>query len=140
MKTGKQMAKLKSIAIFLFFLVILLSACSKETTPYDKPKKLVKEKQMIDMLVDMHLAEATYTHFRNDSAFKNMTSSVFYYSILDKYQIPDSVFEKSFVYYASSPRNFEKMYRKVMSKLSEMEQEYSGRKLDPLDVDPLKVK
>jgi len=95
---------------------------------------------MIDMLVDMHLAEATYTHFRYDSAFQNLTSSVFYYSILDKYQIPDSVFEKSFVYYASSPRNFEKMYRKVVSKLSEMEQEYSGRKLDPLDVDPLKVK
>ena len=133
------MAKLNSIIIFSFFLIILFSACNKESTPYDKPKKLVKEKQMIDMLTDMHMAEATYNHFRNDSTFKDLTSSVFYYSVLDKYQTPDSVFEKSFVYYASNPRNFEKMYRKVLSKLSEMEQEYSGRKLDPLEIDPLRL-
>ncbi len=134
------MAKLNTIATCLILLIILFSACNKETTPFDKPKKLIKEKEMVNMLVDMHLAEATYNHFRNDSTFQNLTSSVFYYSILDKYQQPDSVFEKSFVYYASNPRNFEKMYRKVMNKISEMEQEFSGRKLDPLEIDPTKMK
>lgn len=83
---------------------------------------------MIEMLMDIHLAEATYTKFRYDSIMKNNSSANFYYSVLDKYQVTDSVFEQSFVYYASLPKDFEKMYRKVMSGLSETEQEYSGRK------------
>ncbi len=83
---------------------------------------------MIKMLVDIHLAEATYQKMRFDSIMKNFTSVDYYYSILEKYEVADSVFEKSFVYYASNPRQFEQMYRKVMNKLSEMEQQYSGRK------------
>lgn len=114
----------------ILFIVILLiftfTSCDKP--PFQKPKKLIKEKQMINMLVDIHMAEATFNQMRNDSLVKNSSSANFYYSILDKYQVPDSVFERSLVYYASSPRHFEEMYRKVMNKLSETEQEYSGRK------------
>jgi hypothetical protein len=140
MKTGKRMTKFNPIVIFSICLIIIFTACDKEPTPYDKPKDLIKEKEMISMLVDMHLAESTYNAYRNDSTFQNLTSSVFYYSILDKYQKPDSVFEKSFLYYAGNPRNFEKLYRKVINKISEMEVEYSGRKIDPLEFDPTKVK
>ncbi|MFW5755884.1 MAG: DUF4296 domain-containing protein, partial [Tangfeifania sp.] len=59
----------------------------------------------------------------------------FYYSILDKHAVQDTAFEQSFVFYASQPRQFEKMYREAMNILNEMEQEYSGRKNDLLDVD-----
>ncbi len=83
---------------------------------------------MIEMLVDIHMAEATFIHMRYDSIVKRSTSANFYYSVLEKYQIPDSVFEKSFVYYASNPKHFEEMYREVMNKLSETEQQFSGRK------------
>lgn len=107
-------------------LVIAVVSCDEPPVP--KPKKLVKEKQMIDMLVDIHLAEATYQRTRGDSVMKVFTSTDFYYSILDKYHVPDSVFERSFVFYASSPRHFEEMYRKVMNRLTEMEQQFSGRK------------
>lgn len=83
---------------------------------------------MIDMLVDVHLADAAFIQMRNDSIVKKSTSTNFYYSVLEKYHVPDSVFEKSFVYYASNPKNFEKMYREVMNKLSVIEQQFSGRK------------
>ena len=53
--------------------------------------------------------------------------------MLAKYHVPDSVFEKSFVYYAANPKNFEKMYRQVMNRLNELEQEYSGRKNELLE-------
>lgn len=88
---------------------------------------------MIDMLVDIHLAEATFNHMRYDSIIRNSSTVNFYYSVLQKYDVADSVFEKSFVYYASNPRNFEKMYREVMNKLSETEQGFSGRKNDVLE-------
>ncbi len=117
-----------------FILAILFSAfisCDNEVIK--KPDHLVKEKQMIDMLADIHLAEATYNRMRYDSIVRNSSSVNFYYSVLDKYNVPDSVFEKSFVYYASNPKNFEKMYREVMNKLSETEQGLSGRKNDILE-------
>lgn len=85
------------------------------------------------MLYDIHLAEATYNQMRGDSIVRKSSSANFYYSVLAKYEVADSVFEKSFVYYASVPKNFEKMYREVMNKLSETEQEFSGRKNDVLE-------
>lgn len=99
----------------------------------EKPNQLIKEKQMIDMLYDLHIAEATYNRMRYDSIIRNSSSANFYFSILEKYETPDSVFEKSFIYYSSTPKNFEKMYREVMNKLSESEQNYSGRKNEVLE-------
>ena len=93
---------------------------------------------MIEMLVDIHLPETTYNRMRSDTLVKNSSSANFYYSVLAKYEIADSVFEKSFVYYASSPKNFEKMYREVMNKLGETEQGFSGRKNDILEFETLK--
>jgi len=110
-------------------------SCDK--LPYEKPKNLIKEKKMIDLLVDIHIAEATYSQMRYDSIFRNTPSSNFYYSILEKHGVADSVFEKSFIFYSSTPKEFEQMYRKVMNKLSQIEQEYSGRKNELLDVDPI---
>lgn len=93
------------------------------------------------MLVDIHLAEATYNQLRyRDSLVERSSSVDFYYTILDKFQVQDSVFEKSFVFYASQPRKFEKMYRQAMNKLSEMEQEYSGRKVELQELELQKKK
>jgi len=128
---------MKKLVTILLLLVFVITSCDDSVVP--KPENLIKEKQMIDMLVDIHLAEATFTRFRYDSTMTNNSSANFYYSVLDKYHVPDSVFEQSFVYYASVPKNFEKMYQKVMSHLSEMEQQFSGRK-EELRFDEEKIK
>lgn len=124
---------MRNIFVLLVFLLIALVSC--EEPPAEKPKHLIKENQMIDMMVDVHLAQATFVNRHNtDSLLKKTTATDFYYSVLDKYQVPDSVFEKSFIYYASSPKKFEKMYRKVTSRLSEMEQEYSERPMEKIEL------
>ena len=123
---------MKKLVAILSLLIVVISACDK--LPVEKPENLLSEKQMVDMLVDIHIAEATYIQMSHDSIIRNGSSSNFYYSILDKYKVPDSVFEKSFIFYASTPKQFEEMYKDVMSKLSEIEQEYSGRKNELLDI------
>lgn len=130
-KFGTFSFKMKKALVILAMIALTFNACDKEV--YPKPRPLIKEKQMINMLVDIHLAEATFNHMRYDSIIRNSSSVNFYYSVLQKYEVADSVFEKSFVYYASNPRNFEKMYREVMNKLSEIEQGFSGRKNDVLE-------
>ncbi len=124
---------MKKLLIIFSLLVLAFVSCDK--VPFEKPKHLIKENKMIDMLVDVHIAEATFNHVRYDTLMAKTTSADFYYSILKKYDVQDSVFEKSFVFYASTPRKFEKMYRKVMNKLSEIEQGYSGRKNELLEFD-----
>lgn len=117
---------------FLFtFIAIAFISCDREVI--EKPRHLVKEKQMISMLVDIHLAEATFNRMQTDSIVRKSSSANFYYSVLEKYEVPDSVFERSFLYYASNPKNFEKLYREVMNKLSETEQGFSGRKNEILE-------
>jgi hypothetical protein len=110
----------------ILFIFILFFSCSKPVV--EKPELLIQEDKMIEMLTDIHLAEATFNARRHrDSLVMKSSSADFYYSILDKHQVPDSVFEQSFVFYASQPRKFEKMYRQAMNRLNEMDQEYSGR-------------
>ncbi|HKI88773.1 MAG TPA: DUF4296 domain-containing protein [Draconibacterium sp.] len=121
--------------VFIIILFVLFAFVSCEEPPAEKPKHLIKENQMIDMIIDVQLAQAMYNSRHNaDTLLKRTTPADFYYSVLDKYNVPDSLFEKSFIYYASSPKKFEKMYRKVMSKLSEMEQEYSDRPNERIDL------
>ena len=122
--------------LFIIFVFLLTGLVSCDKLPIEKPENLISEKEMIKMLVDIHIAEATFNHMRYDSLIKKSSSANFYYSILDKYQTPDSVFEKSFVFYASTPKQFEKMYQDVMNKLSETEQEFSGRKDELLEINP----
>lgn len=129
---------MKKLLLILLLSVFAFVSCEESMVP--KPEVLIKEKQMIEMLVDIHLAEATFTKFRYDSIMKNNSSANFYYSVLDKYEVADSVFEQSFIYYASVPKDFEKMYRKVMNDLSQTEQEYSGRKEELLQFEEEKKK
>lgn len=124
---------MKKVVIILLLSSYVFLSCQR--TVIEKPKPLIKEQQMIEMLFDLHMAEATYRRMRYDSTLKNSSSANFYYSVLEKYEVPDSVFEKSFVYHASNPKNFEKLYRKVINKLSETEQGFSGRKNDILEFD-----
>lgn len=117
---------MKKIIPILILILIVVFGCSQPTI--EQPENLINEDKLIDMMVDVHIAEAAYNTLRNrDSLLLHSSSTEFYYSILQKHQVPDSVFEKSLVYYASQPRRFERMYRKVMNQLTELEQELSGR-------------
>jgi hypothetical protein len=113
--------------IILGIASIMLISCSK--TPVKKPEKLLQENTMVELLVDIHMAEAAFnTRRHRDSMVVKSSSADFYYSILQKHSVQDTVFEQSLVFYASQPRKFEKMYRQVMNQLSEMDQEFSGRR------------
>ena len=67
---------MKKILFISLLLVFAFIACEEPVVP--KPENLVKEKQMIEMLVDIHMAEATFSKFRHDSIMKNNSSENFY--------------------------------------------------------------
>ena len=89
---------------------------------------------MIAILVDVHLASATYfNQVYQDAEAISLTETDLYYSVLHKHNVSDSLFERSFVYYASKPKDFEKMYRKVTNHLTEMEDKHRTRQNELLE-------
>jgi hypothetical protein len=117
----------------ILVMVLVFSACDEPVV--EKPKKLVPRDRMVDMLTDMHIAESVFQNRRysSDQVFQ-FTEADFYYSILKKYNVVDSTFEKSLIYYSSYPKEFEKIYSRVLNKLNEMEQEQLQKQQEPVDI------
>jgi hypothetical protein len=121
---------------FILLLVCFYTYYSCDKPTVEKPGDLISEEKMIALLTDIHLAEATFMNrHHQDSLLRNSSSANFYYSVLKKHEVADSVFERSYVFYLSRPKKFEKMYRMVMNNLNEMEQEFSGRERELIDLD-----
>jgi hypothetical protein len=120
------------LPVFIFIL-LLFWACGESMI--EKPRKLVSRDRMIKILADIHLAEAVYQTGRlgSEDAGK-IKESDYYYSILQKYHMADSTFENSLIYYSSKPKEFEKIYTRVLNYLNEKEQENAKKKQQPVDI------
>lgn len=121
----------------IVMLVLLLgwmgSSCEKPVV--EKPKDLVSKDKMIDMLTDIHISESMYQTRRYTSQdMRKITEADLYYSILKKYDVADSTFERSLIYYSSLPKEYERIYSRVLNKLNEMEQEINKQKNQPVDI------
>ncbi|KOH43232.1 DUF4296 domain-containing protein [Sunxiuqinia dokdonensis] len=114
-----------------YFLLILLAVASfscKEKKGFPKPDNLIKEKQMVDMLYDMHLNEAYANQYRFDKEIAKLESKDLYYSVLEKHGVADSVFAQSVVYYSSLPKVYERIYQQVVDRLNMLQEEANEKK------------
>ena len=75
------------------------------------------------MLVDIHLAKAISQRQYDMPDSLKLSSTDLYYSVLAKYNVADSIFVRSVIFYSSHPKLYEKMYNDVINTLKEMEQE-----------------
>lgn len=114
-------------------LALLSYACLEKSFP--KPDHLISRDQMIDMLTDIHLAEGIYETSRyTDKDINKFDENDFYYSVLHKYEVADSVFEKSLIYYSGRPKDFEKIYTRVVNRLNEMAEEQNKASQQPVNI------
>jgi len=121
----------KIITLLTVFLIV--TSCGKEVIP--KPRKLLSRDKMVSVLVDIHLADAAFQTRRYTSEeMRKYTESDFYYSVLKKHNIADEVFEESLIYYSGKPKEFEKIYTRVISKLNEMEQLEVKKTQQPVNI------
>lgn len=111
----------------------MVAACEEPVVK--KPRKLIPRDKMVEMLTDIHIAESVFQNRRySGEQILKFTEADFYYSILKKYNVADSVFEQSLIYYASLPIEYEKIYSRVLDKLNEMEQEQLKKQQEPVDI------
>lgn len=98
----------------IILLVIGLAACHSD----EKPKNLIDEGSMVNIMTDIHLIEAEI----NNLHFQHQDSSVFMYQnlkvkMLKKYNTDTAVFNASFKYYILNPDKMKPIYAEVKKKL-----------------------
>ncbi len=102
-------------AIILFISILIISACTSNTI-YKKPDDLIPKKQMVNLLVDMYLANAA-SGIKN----KNLEKKINYMPLIyEKYGIDSLRFQRSNTYYISRADLYESIYKKVETRLKKM--------------------
>jgi len=99
-----------------FCLFIFLYACSDNASP----NKIIAKDKMYNVLIDMHLADASLdymaTSYNQDSMLINAKAKYDY--IFSKYGIDSAIFSESLAYYSKNkPAEIVKVYQNVIDSL-----------------------
>ena len=106
--------RLSRVLVWLPLLVGGLTACGTD----DRPGNLVDTNKMANILADVHLAETRVSRLgiasvdSSNLVYKRLESR-----ILRKHGVDPLVYEKSYVYYSSHPREMEIIYKQVVAKM-----------------------
>lgn len=107
--------------VYLVLLIIFISCESK--TKYKKPDNLIPREQMIDLLVDMHIATgALDVKDKNNNRGNNYMALVY-----DKYKIDSARFADSNFYYTSNIVEYENIFKEVQIQLKKIQGQYQTK-------------
>lgn len=83
-------------------------------------------------MVDIYLVQGINIEASKPDSLKKITQTDLYFSVLKKYDIPDTVFVRSLIYYSSFPKDYEKIHTQIMNFMKEKEQQFKPK--DKLNV------
>lgn len=100
---------MKRIAILAFIILLVFGACSR------RPRHVLPETKMVDVLIDIQLAQAIYTR---DNQFNNdLKRDALIEGILKKHKITQAELDSSLVWYSDNIEYYETISDSVSSKL-----------------------
>ncbi len=102
----------------IFVLVIFLSSCTSNTI-MKKPDDLIPKNEMIAIMTDIYLANASYNvRNKHQERQRNYMSLVY-----EKYGVDSARYNRSNLYYMSRIDEYEKMHVKVSENIKKMKTE-----------------
>lgn len=120
--------------IYILVFILLLSCESK--IKFEKPENLLSKEEMIDLLTDMHLANAT-SGINNIQEEKNRNYMSLVY---EKYGIDSVRFAESNLYYAANVDDYEKIFVAVEKRLLVLKKKHQTEMDSILDEADSKMK
>jgi hypothetical protein len=118
---------MKQFIGILLFAAILSGLSSCYSTSIEKPDQLIKKEKFVKMMVDMYLVQGKDMNFNEADSLKKITQTDLYFSVLKKYDVPDTVFVRSLLYYSSSLKEYEKLHVQIVNILNESEQQFKPK-------------
>lgn len=125
---------MKQLIGILLFAALLSGLSSCYSTSVEKPDKLIPKEKFEQMLLDVYLIQGITTGAEKPEELKKITQTDLYFSVLKKYNVPDTVFIRSLIYYSSFPKEYEKMHAQIINSLNESEQQFKPK--DKLNEEP----
>jgi len=98
--------------------VTLFTACKRDP----RPSNALSEKAFINVMVDVHLAEAMYQE-RTRIKMDSLQSRSVYLSALKKNNVTEEQMLATTLYYSRHPRDYDKVFTEVLSKISALMEE-----------------
>jgi hypothetical protein len=119
---------IKTIIRLAFLIMVIvslvISSCSSRKNRLDR-KNLIPEKELIDLLVDIHIADGLLVLPHIDAWTSKLDSITSYYQIIEKHGFTKDNLDKTMKYYfIKDPKTLNKIYDQVLGILSEMESRY----------------
>jgi hypothetical protein len=107
---------IRKIAFISF--VFLLCACSSKDENIKIPENVIPPEEMVSILVDFHLVEASVIKSQEDNADINQLTNFRYRSILTKHKISRKKLDESIAFYTEHMKEMHKIYEQVVVELS----------------------
>lgn len=82
-----------------------------------KPKDLLSEEEMVNVLIDIHLTEGIASSLPIPYDSSQVLYSLLEQEVFVKHQMQDSVFTRSMIYYLQDPAIMDRIYARVIDSL-----------------------
>jgi hypothetical protein len=113
--------------IFIFLIVLLVIAgCRRDPIPL----RAIDRKTFINILVDINIAESMYLE-KGRIGLDSLQSKSLYLSVLKKYNVSEAKMELTTLYYSRNPKEYDKIFTEVLSKITVITEELHGKKEGP---------
>ncbi|MDP3463798.1 MAG: DUF4296 domain-containing protein [Bacteroidales bacterium] len=118
---------LKLIIGFLLVAIVSLSISCKrnDTIKTPKPEIMLAENQMVQIITDISLAEASLNYKRNKGVTLTGFKEPVFSLIFEKHGITRQIIEENLNWYNQNPELMEKIYDSVMVQLNSIRDEVS---------------
>jgi hypothetical protein len=107
---------------------VLLMAVLALSCTYRKYGEIIPARKMVDVMVDVHLADGIAVNSMSANNFgPRLDSASLYQSVFDKYGVTRTMFDSTLSYYTEHPEDFQKIYNKVTAKLKRLEDDLNAK-------------
>ncbi len=103
---------LRTLSFISLLLCVLLSACSP------RPNGVLSARKMEKVLYDIHRADGIL-YVKGYGNRTDETTAKYYEVVLQRHSVTQAQFDSSLVWYTDNPKRFDKIYPKVMARLTE---------------------
>jgi len=110
-------------ALFVSIVLIIVTGCLRDP----KPSNTLKREKFIRVLTDMHIGESMFLE-KNRIKVDSLQSKSIYLSVLKKHNVTEKQMEETVLYYSRHPRDYDKIYTEVVSRMQSMNEQIQGEK------------
>jgi hypothetical protein len=120
-KRIKRIHRTVSFISVLFSIMLILTSCRNEGEKIKK-KQIIPEKDLVPVLTDLYLTDGLLSIVEVRKVFSEKDTTQNYIDVLAEHGYTKSQMDKTIHFYLlRNPKKLEKIYDKVIAKLSEME-------------------